>query len=80
MNPFGLSNDTPVVVDPLEAEIQKSVREFEARFGAMAMLARGNGWIAQYENEIRRLVKLARLTTNIAHTAARAEGAEEDKS
>jgi len=58
-NPFGLDS-APAAVEPLEAEIQKSVREFEARFGAVAIMARANGWIADYEKEIRRLVQLAR--------------------
>lgn len=58
MSPFGL--DAPPVVDPLEAEIQKSVRDFETRFGAAISIARINGWIADYEKELRRMVKLAR--------------------
>jgi hypothetical protein len=60
-NPFGLGEpESPSATDPMEAEIQKSVSAFEARFGAMAPIARNNGWVADFEKEVRRLVRLAR--------------------
>ena len=65
MNPFSLEPTAQAVqteggADPLEQEIQNSVTNFAARFGALRSVAEMNGWIKDYETEIRRLVKLAR--------------------
>lgn len=42
---------------PVLAErVEKSTREFESRFGAMAAIARANGWIDAYRREAIELV------------------------
>jgi len=47
--------------DDVEVLIRNSVARFEKRFDNMGMLtiARVSGWIADYEREIRELVKAA---------------------
>ena len=40
----------------LAERVEKSTREFESRFGAMAGIARINGWIEAYRKEATELV------------------------
>lgn len=69
MNPFGdpiepVSTPPPAPLPPaVMAEIEKSVQQFTKRFGAMEILARTNGWIDDYRNELVRIARISRETT-----------------
>lgn len=58
MGAFGLPAASKLPAH-IESEIRKSTEQFEKRFGYMAVVAKSNGWIQEYENELRRIAALA---------------------
>jgi len=59
MSAFGLPVETSEIPPFLVNVIEQSVQEFEERFGSLAMMARANGWIEDYRQELRRIAALA---------------------
>jgi hypothetical protein len=54
--PPGQPYEVPAELKPM---IEESVKRFEAKLGAMAIMARANGWIEDYRREVTQLAILA---------------------
>ena len=64
MSTFGLpgpiqGHQAEILPPEIEREIANSTAEFENRFGALAIMAKANGWIEDYRRELRRIAAAA---------------------
>lgn len=57
--PSGGGDQSVELPAPIRAEIETSVAEFSKRFGLMVEWARSQGWIEDYQRELKRVATFA---------------------